>query len=77
MLSQPRDVSFVTDWNDIPPLPARPATDYRRRALAIWPGLDRVRLRRAHNDPLRIARLAASGTSLPIETVVVLLMGDA
>ena len=77
MTSQPRDLSFVTDWNDLPPPPEHHFTDYRRRALAIWPGLDRVRLRRAHNDPLRIARLAATGTSLPIETIVVLLMAEA
>ena len=67
--------SFVSDWNDLPEAAARGARDYRRRALSIWPGLDRVRLRRAHDDPLRIARLAATRTGLPIETVLVLLLG--
>jgi len=70
------DHSFVADWNDLPQPTARPASDYRRRALSIWPGLDRRRLRRTHDDVLRIARLAATRTGLPIETVLVLLLAD-
>jgi hypothetical protein len=75
MLTYDTDVSFVTDWSDAPQPAVRTAPDYRRRALAIWPGLDRARLRRAQNDPLRVARVAAHGTSLPIETIVMLLIG--
>ncbi len=76
MTHQLEQYSFVTDWNDRP-LSAPPAlVDYARRALSIWPGIDRARLRRAHNDPLRIGRLVASRTSLPIESILVLLQYD-
>lgn len=73
MTNQLTHYSFVTDWDDR----AVPApVDYAHRALSIWPGLDRVRLRRAHNDPLRIGRLVASRTSMPIESILVLLQYD-
>ena len=51
------------------------ATDYRARALAIWPGLDRDKLRRTQGDPLRIARLVEHRTRLPVEAIVGLLTG--
>jgi len=76
MPNQLADYSFVADWNDR----ARPAVsspmDYARRALAIWPGIDRRRLRRAHNDPARIGRLVATNTSVPMETILVLLRDE-
>lgn len=65
---------FIADWNDGPEVPACPA-DYRRRALAIWPGLDRSRLNRTHGDPWKIARLVSHRTRMPFESIVALLMG--
>jgi hypothetical protein len=69
------DHYFVADWNDQAISVSPSAPDYRRRALSVWPGLDRARLQRARNDPLRIARLVSRGTSQPIETILVLLLG--
>ena len=69
--------AFVADWNDQPVPSAHAPGELRRRALAIWPGLDHAKLRRTNGDPIRIARLAASRTSTPIETVLVLLLGTA
>lgn len=78
-MSAPQQYPFVSDWVDRPPtaVPESSATtpDYQRRALLIWPGLDRSRLRRAHGDPWRIARLVAGRTTLPVETILTLLMG--
>ncbi len=76
MTNQVAQYSFVTDWNDraVPTPPE--LVDYAHRALSIWPGLDRARLRRAQNDPLRIGRLVASRTSMPIESILVLLQDD-
>jgi hypothetical protein len=51
------------------------ATDYRARALTIWPGLDRDKLRRTQGDPVRIARLVEHRTRLPVEAIVSLLTG--
>ncbi len=49
----------------------------RRRALILWPGLDRARLARTAGDPLRIARLVERRSSLPGEVIVAMLMaGD-
>ena len=50
-------------------------TDYRARALTIWPGLDRDKLRRTQGDPARIARLVEHRTRLPVEAIVGLLIG--
>jgi hypothetical protein len=50
--------------------------DFKARALAIWPGLDRQKLRRTHGDPVRIARLVEHRTRLPIEAIVSLLTGQ-
>jgi len=70
---------FVSDWVDRPPVPSTESPPgpphYQRRALLIWPGLDRARLRRAHGDPWKIARLVATRTNLPIEAILTLLMG--
>ena len=67
--------AFVSDWNDGPPVAGPPRIDYRRRALGIWPGLDRARLRRTKGDPWKIASLVATRTSLDQEDILVLLMG--
>jgi hypothetical protein len=69
------DHYFVADWNDQAVSGSPTQADYRRRALSVWPGLDRTRLQRARNDPLRIARLVSRVTSQPIETILVLLLG--
>jgi hypothetical protein len=47
---------------------------YARRALALWPRLDREKLRRAKDDPRRIARLVARRTTLSVETIVLMLV---
>ena len=44
-----------------------------RRALSIWPRLDRAALRRCKDDPHRIAALVARRTSLPRESIVQML----
>jgi hypothetical protein len=54
-----------------------PTLDCRARALALWPGLDRTRLRRTGGDPVRIARLVGRRTTLPIEAILGLLTGGA
>jgi hypothetical protein len=41
-----------------------------RRALAIWPRLDRRALHRCGGDPRRIARLVSHRTSLSIDVIV-------
>jgi hypothetical protein len=45
-----------------------------RRAVALWPRIDRRALRRCHHDPQRIARLVAHRTSLSIEQIVGMLL---
>ena len=47
---------------------------YERRALALWPRLDRERLRRTRGDPTRIARLVSRRTTLSVETIVLMLV---
>lgn len=47
---------------------------YAARALAIWPRLDRDRLRRTGDDPVKIARLVAQRTTLSVEEILTLLM---
>ena len=41
-----------------------------RRALALWPRLDRAALRRCHNDAHRIAALVARRTTMPPEAIL-------
>lgn len=76
MTIHPGSLDFIADWNDLP-APA-PPTDrrYRRRALSLWPRLDGAQLRRAHDDPWRIARIVALRTALPFETIVELLLAE-
>jgi len=45
----------------------------RRRALLLWPRLDRARLARTAGDPQRIARLVARRSSLPSDVIVAML----
>ncbi len=40
-----------------------------RRALALWPRLDRAALRRCRQDPARIAALIARRTTLSPESI--------
>lgn len=40
-----------------------------RRALALWPRLDRTALRRCHQDPARIAALISRRTALSPEAI--------
>jgi hypothetical protein len=47
---------------------------YARRALTLWPRLDREKLRRTHGDPRRIARLVAHRTTLSVETILMILV---
>jgi hypothetical protein len=41
-----------------------------RRALALWPRLDRAALRRCNNDARRIAALVARRTTMPPEAIL-------
>jgi hypothetical protein len=45
-----------------------------RRALALWPRLERRALRRCGHDPTKIAELVARRTSLPPEAIVRILL---
>ncbi len=52
-------------------------TPVERRALALWPRLDRRALRRCNHDPSRIAALISRRTALPPETIrQILLLPD-
>jgi hypothetical protein len=46
----------------------------RRRALLLWPRLDRAGLARTAGDPRRVARLVARRSALPPEMIVAMLM---
>lgn len=46
------------------------ATDASRRALALWPRLDRAKLRRTGGEAKRIARLVERRTALSFETIL-------
>ena len=41
-----------------------------RRAMALWPRLDRAALRRCRNDAHRIAALVARRTTMPPEAIL-------
>jgi hypothetical protein len=64
-------VDFVTVAVD-----ARSSADCRPRALALWPGIDRARLRRTRGEPRRVARLIEQRTRLPFEVIVAMLTGE-
>jgi hypothetical protein len=42
---------------------------FERRALALWPRLDRAALKRCNQDPERIAALVARRTAMPQEAI--------
>ena len=75
MLSSMSTSAFIADWNDSPPVARSERRTYQQRALVMWPGLDRRRLRRTQGDPWKIAQLVASRTSLSMEAIFFLLMG--
>jgi hypothetical protein len=50
-------------------LPSTPLSAVERRALALWPRLDRAALRRCRQDPARIAELIARRTTMPPEAI--------
>lgn len=60
----------------VPDLERSPVRDSApdQRALAIWPRLDRRALARCHHDPRRIAALVSRRTSMPIESILALLL---
>jgi len=45
-------------------------TDVRKRALSLWPGLDRRKLSRTGGCPSRVARLVARRTSMDLDTIL-------
>ena len=49
--------------------PSTSLTALERRALALWPRLNRAALRRCRQDPARIAELVARRTTLPPEAI--------
>ena len=44
--------------------------------MTLWPGLDRVKLRRTRGDPSRISRLVARRTALPEPAILQLILGE-
>jgi hypothetical protein len=44
--------------------------DVRRRALLLWPGLDRRKLSRTGGRPRRVARLVERRTSLTVDVIL-------
>ena len=48
-------------------------SSYLERAMILWPRLDRTRLRRAANDPVRIAAIVVRRTSQPFEVILAML----
>ena len=47
---------------------------YDRRALAMWPRLDRSALRHCRHDPRRIAALVSRRTSISVESILTILV---
>lgn len=59
--------------------PGRPAREdglgfLERRALGLWPRLDKSALRRCHGDVKKIAHLVSRRTTLPPEAIVKVLL---
>jgi hypothetical protein len=53
---------------------ARPAAGwYVERALLLWPRLDRARLRKLGDDPVRIAQMVAHRSSQPNDVILAML----
>jgi hypothetical protein len=51
------------------PRQSRAALALERRAMALWPRLDRAALRRCQQDPDKMAELIARRTALSPETI--------
>lgn len=75
MSASSQQYEFVSEWADAGPWIETASSAYQRRALLIWPDLDRARLRRTHGDPWKIAGLVAGRTNLSTESILTLLMG--
>jgi len=58
---------------DHPPREVSWGSALERRALALWPRLNSVALRRCRQDPRRIATLVSRRTSMPMDSIVRLL----
>jgi hypothetical protein len=48
-------------------------TDYLERAMLLWPRLDRAKLRKVADDPVRIADVVRRRTSQPYEAILAML----
>jgi hypothetical protein len=57
-----------------PKLADEPKLDCRRRALALWPGLDLKKLSRTRGEPRRVARLISRRTSLSFDEILGILL---
>lgn len=69
-----RREDFAFPRSDPSEAPARDLSmRIRRRALLLWPRLDRVRLARTGGDPQRIARLIGRRSALPADVIVAML----
>jgi len=54
--------------------PGRPSTDcYLERALLLWPRLDRARIRKIADNPVRIAEIVEKRTSMPFDAILAML----
>jgi hypothetical protein len=76
MLTSYPQYEFITDWIDRTPSGTLDGTAMKRRALSVWPGLDRRKLQRTHGDPRRIARLVETRSGLLFDEILALLVGD-
>ncbi len=70
MTARPGDLSFVGSGQP------EASTRYVARAQVTWPRLDPGGLRRTGGDPVRIARLVARRTNLPLEVIFAMLTGE-
>jgi hypothetical protein len=71
-LSQPKEVNSVATIEFVggSPIRSEGPDALERRALAIWPRLDRAALRRCRNDARRIAALVSRRTTMPPEAIL-------
>ena len=75
------DASFRGPVRGIHPLaqrlacaPVRPATScYLERALLLWPRLDRAKIRKVADNPVRIAEIVERRTSQPFDAILAML----
>ena len=76
MASNYPEHEFISDWIDRTSGGALDGAAMKRRALSVWPGLDRVKLQRTHGDLQRVARLVETRSGLLHDEIVELLIGD-